>query len=474
MAKDNRKKEEIKGVSIEKMSSTGKGLFRHDNRVVFVDKAVPGDICDIRITRNKKNYSEAIITEIRKPSKIRIDPVCEHFGLCGGCKWQNIRYEDQLSYKEDQVRDALERLALTRGFKIDPIIPCSNSLGFRNKLEYTFSERRWFTTEELNRNIELDPRGVGFHARGQFDKIVDIDKCHLQVEPSNAIRNSIKEWGREKNISFFAIKKNSGFLRNLIIRTSSTGEVMVICQFGKNDEKNISELMELLTGKFPEISSLNYVVNTKKNEKFDDLEVITYKGNPFIHETMELPGDEGTLKFRISPKSFFQTNSRQAELLYQKVYELANLKGNELVYDLYTGTGTIANYLAGKAKNVIGIEYIEQAVKDAYVNAEINEIDNVEFFHGDMARVLNEDFFTHHGTPDLLIADPPRAGIHPDVIDAILKSKTPKIIYVSCNPSTQARDLQLLLTKYEIRFVQPLDMFPQTAHVENIVVLDVR
>ncbi|MTI21469.1 23S rRNA (uracil(1939)-C(5))-methyltransferase RlmD [Fulvivirga sp. RKSG066] len=465
----------LKDIKIEGVAAEGKCVARYDGQVIFVTGVAPGDIADIKVIRKKKSFLEAIPLEVKQESEVRQEPFCSHFGTCGGCKWQHISYESQLSFKHQQVIDNLTRIGKVELPEVAPIMASEDTRFYRNKLEFTFSNKRWLTTEEIKEGEDLDRDALGFHIPKRFDKILDIDKCYLQPDPSNAIRLAIKDFAKENDIAFFDLIAQTGYLRNLIIRTASTGEVMVILQVAGDQPETLGKIMDFLNDKFPEITSLNYVINTKKNETFNDLEVVTAHGKDHIIEEMPMPHDAAqTIKFRVGPKSFFQTNAGQAINLYHKVWEMANLNGDELVYDLYTGTGTIANYLAPSAAKVVGLEYVEAAIEDAKVNAQLNNIDNTSFFAGDMKDLLKDDFIAQHGRPDVIITDPPRAGMHADVCQVILNAAPKKIIYVSCNPATQARDLALLDEKYKVTAVQPVDMFPHTHHVENIVSLSLR
>lgn len=463
----------LKDIRIEGIAAEGKCIARHDGQVIFVTGVAPGDVADIKIIRKKKSFLEAIPVAIHEFSSQRQEPFCSHFGTCGGCKWQHISYESQLSYKQQQVVDHLERIAKVPIPEVSPIIPSTSTTYYRNKLEFTFSNKRWLTKEEIDGGEDLDRNALGFHIPGRFDKILEIDHCYLQPDPSNEIRLSVMAYARKNNITFFDLVSQTGYLRNLIIRTASTGQLMVILQVTGDDQKTLTGIMEYLKEKFPSITSLNYVINNKGNDTFHDLEVVTWHGQPYILEEMDLPDSSGKrVQFRVGPKSFFQTNSEQASVLYKKAWELAGLTGNELVYDLYTGTGTIANYVAHHAKKVIGIEYIEAAIEDAKINSEINNITNTAFFAGDMKNLLNQKFIDQHGRPDVVITDPPRAGMHPDVCEVLLRTAPERIVYISCNPATQARDIAILDAKYKVTAVQPVDMFPHTHHVENIVLLE--
>ena len=450
------------------IAAEGKAIAKKDDLIIFVNKAIPGDIVDVQINKRKKNYKEGYPTYFHQLSPDRIDAFCEHFGVCGGCKWQSLPYEKQLFYKQKQVKDQLERIGGLELPEIDPIMGSQETQFYRNKLEYTFSNNRWLTKDELE--TETDPedrdvRALGFHIPNMFDRIVDINNCYLQAEPSNSIRLEVKKFATENNYSFFNHRTNEGYLRNLIIRTFTTGEVMVILSVFYKDIQLHEALLENLSVKFPKITSLMYVINEKVNDSLADQKILLYKGRDHVFEEME------GLKFKIGPKSFYQTNSHQAFELYKKTRDFAELAGDEIVYDLYTGTGTIANFVASKAKKVVGIEYIQEAIEDAKVNSSINNIENTAFFAGDIKDVLNYDFFDENGRPDVIILDPPRAGLHKNVINSILYSAPKKIVYVSCNPATQARDISLMKDKYKIVKVQPIDMFPHTHHVENIVLL---
>lgn len=459
-------------VSITEAAAEGKALARVENMVVFVDNAVPGDVADLQVTRKKSNYREARAIHFHVLSDKRIEPKCSHFGICGGCKWQNMAYEHQLFYKQKQVKDNLERLAKVPLPEILPILGSKNEYYYRNKLEYTFSHRGWMTEEEIKSGENFGDRpALGFHIPGMFDKILDIKECFLQPEPSNAIRLSIKKHAVENNLEFFNTREQTGFLRNIIIRNTSTGELMVNVIFAKEDQEKRKGLLSFLSDKFPEITSLLYTINTKRNDTINDLDVQSFKGPDFIME--EMPAFESgiKLKFKIGAKSFFQTNTQQAYRLYKIAAEFAELKTTDLVYDLYTGTGTIACFVAGKAKKVVGIEYVPSAIEDAKENAALNNISNTSFFAGDMKDVLSPEFVQQNGKPDVIITDPPRAGMHENVVNRMLEMEPQRIVYVSCNPATQARDIALLSAKYKVQKVQPVDMFPHTHHVENIVML---
>ncbi len=456
----------LENVVIEAVAAEGRSLAHVDGTVVFVEFAVPGDIVNVRITKKKKNYMEGYILEIIKPSEHRLTPFCEHFGICGGCRWQPLPYEMQLKAKQQQVWDQLVRIGHLQIPEINPILPSDKTRYYRNKLEFTFSNRRWiYDTEDPESLTDMERLGLGFHVGRFFDKVLDIKQCHLQPEPSNQIRLFIKDYAIKHNLSFYNIRENTGFLRNIIIRNNKKGEVMLTVSFAYNDKDTITSLLDSVAEKFPEIVSLHYVINEKLNDSISDLDCVLYKGEDAIWETMD------NLKFKIGPKSFYQTNSEQAEKLYAVAKKFAELTGSETVYDLYTGTGTIAQYVSDKVKKVIGIEYVKEAIADAEINAAVNGIENCTFFAGDMKDILTSDFIEQHGKPEVMIIDPPRAGMHPDVVKVILEAKPERIVYVSCNPASQARDLAMMSEAYEITEVQPVDMFPHTMHVENVCAL---
>ena len=470
-----RKKKELpllEGITITGVAAEGKAIARVDNLVVFVPYVVPGDVVDLQIKRKKHSYAEAEAVKVHRYSDKRAIPFCQHYGVCGGCQWQVLDYSEQLKYKQQQVVDNLSRIGKVVLPEISPILGSEQTQGYRNKLEYTFSNKRWLTREEVAQNVVYDQmNAVGFHIPGAFDKVLAIEKCWLQDDVSNHIRNAIRDYAYEHQYTFINLRTHEGMLRNLIIRTSTTGELMVIlvAQIKTGEEMRLFEtLLQYVADSFSEITSLLYIINNKVNDSIGDLEVHTFKGEDHIFEEME------GLRFKVGPKSFYQTNSRQAYNLYKVARQFAGLTGNELVYDLYTGTGTIANFVSRQAHRVIGIEYVPEAIEDARINSEINGIDNTLFFAGDMKDILTEDFIREHGRPDVIITDPPRAGMHPDVVNVILQSAPKRIVYVSCNPATQARDLQLLDSKYSVKAVQPVDMFPHTYHVENVVLLEIR
>lgn len=459
----------LENIEIQKIAAEGKSIAYLEEKVLFVPNTIPGDIVDVQVTRKRKSFMEGFVVNIRKFSDLRIEPFCPHFGICGGCKWQNLPYEKQTEFKQQEIIDNLQRIGKVELHGVAPIIGSAKTRDYRNKLEFTFCNKRFLTREEIGQEIDIERTpALGFHVPGLFDKVVNVDVCYLQGAPSNEIRNFIRQFAIARKLPFYNIRDKEGFLRTLIIRTSSTGEVMVIVTFFQEDRKSREELLDALVKEFPQITSLMYVINEKANDTITDQEVIGYHGADHIFEEME------GLKFKIGPKSFYQTNSEQAYNLYSKTRELAGLNGSETVYDLYTGTGTIANFIARRAKQVIGIEYVPEAIEDAKVNSSINGITNTLFYAGDMKEVLNAGFIRQHGHPDVIITDPPRAGMHPDVVQTILNAAPDRIVYVSCNSATQARDLQLMDHAYEVRAVQPVDMFPHTHHVENIVLLQKR
>lgn len=466
-----RKKKEpviLQNIEIESIAAEGNALAHVEGKVLFVPWCIPGDIVDVRVTKKKSAYMEGVMQRIVTPSPLRFEPFCEHYTVCGGCKWQPLPYDLQLKYKQQQVEDQLKRIGKLVLPPIEPILGSEKTVEYRNKLEFTFSNKRWILSGEDAEGLsDVEKLGLGFHISGFFDKVLDIKKCHLQASPSNEIRLWIKQYAIDNGLSFFDLREQTGLLRNLVIRTASTGEVMVIVVFACESE-HITELMEELKNAFPQINSLYYIVNTKRNDSISDQTPILFSGSDAIYEQME------DLKFKIGPKSFYQTNSLQAYRLYSVVREFADLKGNEIVYDLYTGTGTIGLFLSNNAAKVVGIEYVPEAIEDAKVNASNNGRANAFFFAGDMKDMLTGDFINENGKPDVVILDPPRAGIHPSVAEVLLQAQAPRMVYVSCNPATQARDLALLQEKYEITRVRPVDMFPHTHHVENVVALKLR
>jgi len=457
----------IEKLKVSDIGAEGKALGRWENRVVFLPLACPGDVVDVRVTRQHRNYLEGIPVHFHRYSKDRTEPVCSHFGKCGGCKWQHLSYPMQLKYKQKQVVDQLERIGKLPLPRIRKIMASPETTYYRNKLEFTFSNNRWLTPEEMEGKKEVkEKNALGFHIPGKFDKVLDIEKCYLQPEPSNTIRLAVKQFALEKGYSFFDLKSQEGLLRNLIIRTSGIGEIMIIVVFAADDPGKREELLHYLWSEFPALTSLYYIINRKKNDSILDQEAIHYKGREYIVEQM------GDLKFKIGAKSFYQTNSRQAQAMYELIAEWSGLKGNEVVYDLYTGTGTIAIFLAGKARRVVGIESVPEAIEDAWENARLNGMEHVHFATGDNKDVLNPAFIDRHGQPHLVVLDPPRVGIHQRVTNTLLTLLPERIIYVSCNPATQARDLNLMSHRYRITRVQPIDMFPHTHHVENVVMME--
>ena len=456
-------------VTITDVAAEGKALAKVDDMVIFTQYAVPGDVVDLQIVKKKKNYMEGRVIKFHSYSEKRCEAMCEHYGTCGGCKWQILPYDEQIRYKQKQVVDNLTRLGHVELPEITPILGSKKTYFYRNKLEYTFSNRKWLTMEDMQKEHKPEElNGVGFHIPGMFDKVLDINKCWLQDDISNQIRNEIRRYAQEKRLTFFDLRNQEGFLRTLMIRTTSTGELMVVVVFFYEDETARVELLQHLADMFPQITALLYVINSKCNDTITDQEIVCFKGEEAIYEEME------GLKFKIGPKSFYQTNSEQAYELYKVARNFAELTGDELVYDLYTGTGTIANFVSRKAHQVIGIEYVPEAIEDAKVNSAINGIDNTLFFADDMKDILTDKFIEEYGRPDVIITDPPRAGMHEDVVNVILNAEPKRIVYVSCNPATQARDLQLLDVKYKVTAVQPVDMFPHTHHVENVVRLELK
>ena len=480
MARNKKPLPLLEGVKIEAVAAEGKCLFHWQDLVVFVPFCVPGDICDVQIRRKKHSFAEGEVVRFIEYSNVRATPFCQHFGICGGCKWQNLPYEEQLKFKQQQVFDQLTRIGKIELPEFNPILGSVKTQEYRNKLDFGCANKRYLTKEEIeedrNRYEEIEDNSqslknkpaIGFHITGAFDKILPIEKCWLMDDLHNQIRNDIRDYAIEHNISFFDLRAQIGLLRDIIIRNSASGELMVIIQFHYDEtggEKEAKDLLQHIADTFPQITSLMYLDNQKCNDTIGDQEILTFKGTDHIFELME------DLKFKVGPKSFYQTNTEQAYHLYSVAREFANLTGNELVYDLYTGTGTIANFVAKKARQVIGIEYVPEAIEDAKINSQINGIENTLFYAGDMKDILTDEFIQEHGRPDVIITDPPRAGMHPDVVKTILNAAPERIVYVSCNPATQARDLQLMDEQYKVAEVQPVDMFPHTPHVENVVLL---
>ena len=462
----------LEGVTITDVAAEGKSLARVNDMVVFVPFAVPGDVVDLQVRKKKHHYCEAEVVRFIKYSERRAEPVCQHFGICGGCKWQNLPYEDQLKAKQKQVHDQLTRIGKVELPDFRPILGSEKIYEYRNKLEFSCSNKRWLTKEEVNSGVQLDHKNaIGFHITGAFDKIYPIEKCWLMDDLCNQIRNEIRDYALNNGISFFDVREQTGLLRDIMIRNSSTGEWMVLVQFKfqeQGDEQRAHDLLQHIGDRFPQITSLLYVNNQKCNDTFSDQTVEVFKGKDHITEMMD------KLQFKVAAKSFYQTNTQQAFHLYEVARQLAQLTGKELVYDLYTGTGTIANFVARHAQQVIGIEYVEDAIADAKANSKCNGIENTLFYAGDMKDILTDEFVKQHGKPDVIITDPPRAGMHPDVIQTILRAAPKRIVYVSCNPATQARDLEVLNDQYRVEAVQPVDMFPHTPHVENVVLLEQR
>ena len=462
----------LEQVEITAVAAEGKALARVDDRVVFVPYVVPGDVVDLQVKRKKSNYMEAVAVKFHKRSALRAEPFCQHYGVCGGCKWQCLKYEEQLKAKQQQVLDCLTRIGKVELPPMRPIMGSRKTQAYRNKLEFGFSDKRWLTEEEVKQDTRYDVMdALGFHITGAFDKILDIQSCSLMDDIQNRIRNDIRDYALQHRLVFYNLRENRGLLRSMMVRNSATGELMVLIQFRIDtgeEHRQAMDLMQHLADRFPEITSLLWVDNHKANDTFADQTVHLFRGTDFIYETME------GLRFKVGPKSFYQTNTEQAHELYKVAREFAGLTGSELVYDLYTGTGTIANFVARQARQVIGIEYGPEAIEDAKVNAELNGITNTLFFAGDMKDILTSSFIAEHGQPDVIITDPPRAGMHADVISTILQAAPRRIVYVSCNPATQARDLQLLDSDYRVTALQPVDMFPHTQHVENVALLERR
>lgn len=468
----SRKKKDLpllEGVEITGVAAEGNAITRVNDMVVFVPYAAPGDVADIKLTKKKKSYAEGRMVRLVSPGAMRVEPRCEHFTICGGCRWQHLPYDYQLQCKRQQVVDCMERIAKVDIPEVRPTLGSEQIWDYRNKMEYTFSNKKWLTFEQMQSGEEFTDRdAAGFHIPGAFDKVLDIHRCHLQDHLGDRLRLFIKEWGKTHGVSFYDLCAQQGFLRTLMIRLTSTGESMAVLSVGEDNPEALTALLDDVRAGFPQLTSLMYVVNTKVNDTIGDLDIKLHSGRDYVEEEME------GLRFRIGPKSFYQTNSRQAYRLYSVARDFAGLTGNELVYDLYTGTGTIANFVARKARKVIGIEYVPEAIADARINSAVNGLDNTEFFAGDMKDILTDAFVERHGRPDVMIVDPPRAGMHEDVVNVILNAEPDTIVYVSCNPATQARDLALLDVKYSVTDIQPVDMFPHTAHVENVVRLQLR
>ncbi|MBN2668060.1 MAG: 23S rRNA (uracil(1939)-C(5))-methyltransferase RlmD [Bacteroidales bacterium] len=465
----SKKKPIVERLEIINIAAEGKAIGKIEGKVIFVPGVIPGDIVDVELHRNKKSHAEGVVLKFHQLSDNRIEPECEHFGVCGGCKWQQLPYASQIAYKHQQVLDQFTRIGHIEIETVRPILGSASTYNYRNKLEFTFSDKRWLTKEEINTQDEFsERRALGFHIPKLFDKVIDVQKCHLQGGISNDIRNAIRTFCFENDYTFFNIKEQHGMMRNLIIRNTMDDQWMVIVSFFENNPTKINALMQHLKDHFPQITSLQYVVNEKRNDTILDQDIIVFNGQDHIVERME------NLQFKVGPKSFYQTNAPQAYELYKITRDFAQLKGDETVYDLYTGTGTIALFVSQQCKKVVGIEYVEEAIIDAKNNAQLNHIDNASFFAGDMKDVLNDSFIAEHGRPDVIIVDPPRAGMHADVVDTILKAAPKRIVYVSCNPATQARDIALLNEAYQTKTIQPVDMFPHTHHVENVALLELR
>jgi 23S rRNA (uracil1939-C5)-methyltransferase len=469
MGRGRKNKPFLEGVRIVDIGAEGKAIARVNDVVVFTTHVIPGDVVDLQVTKKRTKYMEAVVKRVVEESPDRVPAFCEHFEVCGGCKWQFLPYEKQLFYKQKQVADQLTRIGRIELPEITPILGSKKTTFYRNKLEFGFSNKRWLTSDEMGlEGDDINRNALGFHVPGMFDKIININKCWLQDDPSNQIRDFIKKYADENGLEYFDRRFQAGLLRNIIIRTTSTGEVMLIVSFFREETENRERLLTAIAEAFPQITSLMYVINEKGNDTITDQEILVYKGKDYILEEME------GLKFKIGPKSFYQTNSEQAYELYKVAREFAGLKGGEVVYDLYTGTGTIANFVARNVKKVVGIEYVPEAIEDAHVNSELNGIENTSFFAGDMKKILTNEFIALHGNPDVIITDPPRAGMDEDVVKTILEAAPDKVVYVSCNPATQARDLALMNEAYRVTRIQPVDMFPHTHHVENVVLLEKR
>lgn len=465
MGRSRRNRKELQALEITAIAAEGRGLGRQEGKVIFVDYGIPGDVVDIRLTKNKKDYAEGNITNLVSASKLRQDSFCELFGLCGGCRWQHISYEQQIAYKHNIVEESFRRIGKLTDYELQSILGCSLTRGYRNKMEYTFSNQCWLTEEQIKSGEEIDRRAVGFHVSGQARRVINIEKCYLQDDFGNKIRNSIYEFSTANDISFYDHYSHEGFLRNLILRNTTLGEIMLVLCVGSNDQEWIDKIMNFVQERFPELTSINYVVNEKLNDTIYDLEVINFAGKDHIIEQL------GEVKYRIGPKSFFQTNSHQAKNLFDLIVEYAAIQPTDLVYDLYCGIGSIGLYVAHLAKEVVGVETVPEAIEDAKLNMNLNGITNTKFHAGSSERILSNEFLNENGRPDIVITDPPRAGMHKDVVEFLLRAEPQKIVYVSCNPVTQARDIQLLQEKYTLVKARPVDMFPHTYHVENVALL---
>lgn len=459
----------VEKLLIEDYAAEGKSLARTDGKVIFVENAVPGDVVNVRLLKNKKDWAEGVALQFHSYSADRVEPFCQHFGVCGGCRWQMLPYEKQLQYKHRQVEETLKRIGKVALPAFYPILGAAETVYYRNKIEYTFGNKRYLLKEELSdESVNGEQNVAGFHAKGLFDKVVDIEKCYLQTEPTNAIRLAVKEFAKKNSWNFYDIRQHTGFLRTMQVRLCKTGELMVNVVVGEDDQPKINSLMNFMINQFPEITTLLYTINTKWNDSLHDLEPIVFHGKGYVIEKLE------SFQFKIGPRSFFQTNTRQAEQLYKVTRNFAELSGEETVYDLYCGTGSIGIFVSEKAKKIIGVEMIAAAIDDAKENAKLNNLPNTFFFAGDVIEICQDDFFTGHGRPDVIITDPPRAGMHEKLVKKILEMNAPTVVYVSCNPATQARDLSLLNEKYAVTKVQPVDMFPHTHHIENVVQLKLR
>lgn len=475
MGRKQRRLGVLEKITLETAGAEGKAIARVEGKVLFVTGAVPGDVVDVQLTRKKSSFMEGYATIIHTLSDKRVQPFCDHFGICGGCKWQALKYEHQLEFKQIEVVENLRRIGHLHLPEVEPILASPQTTNYRNKLEFTFSATRYLLKEEMDSGLEIEKSGVGFHVPGRFDKVVDVNHCYLQGGLSNDIRNEIRTYCLREGLPFFHLKEQVGLMRNLVVRTTQAGQIMVIVCFYRNDAAEITALLTHLDKTFPDITSLMYIINPKGNDSYYDLEVIPFRGTQYIEETIEDTAEAGRqLRFRIGPKSFYQVNPEQTVKMYNLAKDFSQLTGGEVVYDLYTGTGTIACFVSNQAKKVVGIDFVPEAIEDANVNAALNNITNVSFFAGDMKDVLNDAFVETHGTPDVVITDPPRAGMHPDVVQKLAQLAPKRIIYISCNSATQARDLALLKDLYSVTKVQPLDMFPHTHHVENIVSLKLR
>ena len=473
MGRRNRRIPNLERMQLTDIGNKGKAVGRHQERVVFVTGGVPGDVVDVQVTKKRRNYLEGKVIKVHEYSPDRVEPACQYFGVCGGCKWQNLDYSKQLEYKEKEVRENLKKIGHVTPEEFQPILGSKHHYFYRNKLEFSFTDNKWLTQEQLESGEEFpERRGAGFHIPGFWDKVLDIDACHLQPDPSNAIRNFVRDWAIERNLPFFHARSQEGWLRTLMIRVASTAEVLVLIQFKCEMEQERESLLADVAAAFPEITTLQYVINEKQNDTIYDQEIITYSGPGYIEEAMPKYSGSGELRFKIGPKSFYQTNPSQAHELYKVALDMADIQKDDVVFDLYTGTGTIALFMAEKAKEVVGIELIPEAIVDAKTNAKKNGIKNATFYDGDMKDVFTEEFVAKHGKPNILVTDPPREGMHANVVQSLLDLEIPKIVYVSCNSATQARDLEMLKEAYTLVKSQAVDLFPHTHHIENVVLLE--